>query len=61
MNDQDVLDELLYFLHDCDEEIQEDMRSVQTFKEAGILSGDLGLVITMCDGSVYHLILKKNN
>ena len=34
---------------------------VQTFREAGILTGNAGLVVTLPDGSEYHVFITRRS
>jgi hypothetical protein len=47
----------IQFNEECD--ITEEIRSVETFEEAGVLTTDRGLVIKLSDKSVFHLTIKK--
>lgn len=40
--------------------MEEDLQSVETFEEAGVLTGNKGLVLRMADGSEFQVTLVQS-
>lgn len=69
MNILNFQDELLEaILHTNGEELEDncvadvlEIENILTFEEAGVASGDYGLVFQMADGSTFHLTITKED
>lgn len=57
MSDRDILTMLADMLFEGD--VDDELKTVKTFEEAGVLSMDDGLVVTFQDGSKYALTLRQ--
>jgi hypothetical protein len=55
------LQDLLDSLWDNDGLLYDDpVRSIRTFRDAGMMSADAGLIVTMSDGSEFQLAIVKS-
>ena len=57
MNETEFMDTLMATL---DEALDEEVRSVRTFEDVGMLTRDHGLVVTMVDGTEFQVTVLQS-
>jgi hypothetical protein len=58
--DLKMVDWLLEMIEAGSEEVDRDIKRIETFKEAGILTSNEGLVVTFSDGEEYQISIVRS-